>query len=78
MRLDHIHQAVTALTWTQIETTAAPGALDSAVAGSNDAETGATGAATAEMAVFGQSWAQESAQRPRFEKRYINQRQLAR
>jgi hypothetical protein len=28
--------------------------------------------------VFGQTWAQEPAQRPRLEKRYINQRKLAR
>ncbi len=28
--------------------------------------------------VFGQSWAQEPAKRPRLEKRYINQRTLAR
>ena len=28
--------------------------------------------------IFGQSWAQERAQRPRLEKRYINQRRLAR
>ena len=28
--------------------------------------------------VFGQSWAQEPAQRPQLEKRYINQRKLAR
>ena len=29
------------------------------------------------LSVFGQSWAQERAQRPRLEKRYINQRKLA-